>query len=78
MFNRNYTQLAQIFAANPNEILINHKHLHAAAAVVDDDDVNVDEPGRRRRKRNNLEIINCIHGWTYDKSIFARTVISEV
>jgi hypothetical protein len=73
MFNRNYSQLAQIFAANPNDILINHKHLHAA--VVDDDDVNVDE---RTPGRNNLEIINCIHGWTYDKSIFARTVISEV
>ena len=70
MFNRNYSQLAEIFTANPNEILINHKHLHAAD---NDDDDDVDEG-----TSNNFEIINCIHGWTFDKSIFSNTVISEV
>ena len=75
MFNRNYSQLAEIFTANPNEILINHKHLHAADNGNDDDEEDdvVDEG-----TSNNFEIINCIHGWTFDKSIFPNTVISEV
>lgn len=29
-------------------------------------------------ENKNYEIINCIHGWTFDRSMFPATVISEV
>jgi hypothetical protein len=64
MYDRNYTEILHLWTKqnkNPNEILINHKHLLDANEM-----------------KKNYEIINCEHGWTYDKSIFPTTVISEV
>ncbi|CAO1348904.1 unnamed protein product [Diamesa serratosioi] len=59
MFDRNYTELIQMWMIdkNSNNILINSANLLT--------------------NNDNFEIINCKHGWTFEKSMFASTVISE-
>jgi MFS transporter, OCT family, solute carrier family 22 (organic cation transporter), member 4/5 len=59
MYSRNYSEITRLWLdKNPNEILINHKHLLA--------------------ENKSYEIINCEHGWHYERSMFTATVISEV
>lgn len=60
MYNRNYTELIQMWMIDKNtdNILINSANL-----LINND---------------NFEIINCKHGWTFEKTMFSSTVISEV
>lgn len=60
MYDRNYTELIQMWMIdeNPNNILINSANLLS--------------------NNDNFEIINCKHGWIFEKTMFSSTVISEV
>lgn len=60
MYNRNYTELIQMWMIDKNtdNILMNSANLLS--------------------NNDNFEIINCKHGWTFEKTMFSSTVISEV
>lgn len=60
MYDRNYTELIQMWMIdkNINNILINSANLLS--------------------NNDNFAIINCKYGWSFEKTMFASTVISEV